>query len=333
MTPRAAGRILRGLVAAALTGYVLFRSDPREVGAALARADLSYVWLAVLLVLADRALMAWRWIGLLCIVDGPRPPLGRLVEIFFVSTFLGTFLPSSVGGDAVRAYRLSRERVGGSDAVASVFMDRMLGVASLLIVAVPGLLLAGDLATEPGPLLGLGLTAAVCAATTLIIFNARVAAWFARLAGAAPFGVVQRAGQGVVRSVQGYARHRGRLLNVLAASVGVQILRIVQAYALGRAVGIDAGPAPYFAFVPLILLVMLLPITINGLGTSQAAFVWSFGTVGVESAPAFALSLLFVALGTVGNLPGAILWAMGGAPPQTPTRDASARAGAWDLDR
>ena len=58
---------------------------------------------------------------------------------------MGTFLPASVGGDAVRAYGLSREGVGGVDAVASVLMDRLLGVVSILLVGVAGVVLARDL--------------------------------------------------------------------------------------------------------------------------------------------------------------------------------------------
>ena len=60
---------------------------------------------------------------------------------------------------------------------------------------------------------------------------------------------------------------------------------------------------------------MLLPITINGLGTSQAAFVLFFARAGVPSPQAFALSVLFVALGVVGNLPGGVLWARSGLTP------------------
>ena len=56
---------------------------------------------------------------------------------------------------------------------------------------------------------------------------------------------------------------------------------------------------------------MLLPVTVNGLGTSQAAFLWTFGAAGVSRPAAFALSILFVALGIVGNLPGGLLFAFG----------------------
>jgi len=98
----------------------------------------------------------------------------------------------------------------------------------------------------------------------------------------------------------------------------VQVLRIVQAYLLGLAVGITQPLSTYVAFIPLILLVMLLPVTVNGLGTSQAAFVWFFGQAGVGRAEAFALSILFVALGIVGNLPGGLLYAWKGMGPARP---------------
>ena len=60
---------------------------------------------------------------------------------------------------------------------------------------------------------------------------------------------------------------------------------------------------------------MLLPITINGLGTGQAAFLWTFGAAGVGKPEALALSILFIALGILGNLPGGVLYALGGRRP------------------
>jgi hypothetical protein len=129
---------------------------------------------------------------------------------------------------------------------------------------------------------------------------------------------VQGAVESLATAVRQYAGHRRGLGLVLTASLAVQAIRIAQAYALGRALGIDAGLLVYAAAIPLILLIMLLPITVNGLGTSQAAFVWFFGRAGVDSAAAFALSILFVGLGIVGNLPGGLLYAFGSQQPQKP---------------
>jgi uncharacterized membrane protein YbhN (UPF0104 family) len=90
-------------VATGLTGYLLWKSHPRAVIAAAAGATWGPMAVAAALVGADRILMAYRWVVLLCIIDpATRPPLGAVMRIFFVSTFVGTFLPASVGGDAAR---------------------------------------------------------------------------------------------------------------------------------------------------------------------------------------------------------------------------------------
>jgi len=310
------GRLARIAVAAGLTGYILWRSDPSAVATAAAGVDWRWVGVAILLVLIDRALMAYRWVALLCTIESDRrPPIGPLMRVFFVSTFVGTFLPASVGGDIVRSYSLARLNVDPGDAVASVLMDRLLGVASVFLMALAGLALATDLSENAAIVAGLVVTAAACVATLVLIFSPRAAALVSRAASGLPFAAVRRTGVKVVESIRKYAAHSPQLLAVLACSIAVQGLRVFQAFYLGRSLGIDAPLSAYFAFIPLILLIMLLPVTINGLGTSQAAFVWFFARVGVASAAAFALSVLFVALGVVGNLPGALLYAAGSGEP------------------
>ena len=160
-------------------------------------------------------------------------------------------------------------------------------------------------------MLGLVLTASVCLVTMALVFSTAFSAAAQRLAARVPIAIVQRTGRATIDAIQRYARAHRELLNVLAGSVSVQILRVVQAYCLGMALGIPVPLRTYFAFIPLILLVMLLPVTINGLGTSQAAFLWFFARASVPAADAFALSVLFVGLGVVGNLPGGLLYATG----------------------
>jgi uncharacterized protein (TIRG00374 family) len=303
------GGLARLAVAAGLTALVLWRSDPRAVLDAAAGARPGPILAAVGLVLFDRALMAYRWLVLLRpLPEAARPPFLAVMRVFFVSTFVGTFLPASVGGDAVRAYALSQLNVPAADSVASVLMDRILGVLSLLLMALGGLLIVRTLAANPVIRLSLVITTIVCTAAALLVFSDAADRVARRVIALVPWPRLQRVGHALLESVQRYATHRGALANVITGSVGVQVLRVVQAWFLGRALGIDAPLSLYFAFIPLILIVMLLPVTINGIGTSQAAFVWFFGQAGVGRPEAFALSVLFVALGIVGNLPGAALY-------------------------
>jgi hypothetical protein len=308
----AVGRLIRVLVAVGLTAVLLWKSHPRAVLAAAAGADWRPIAIAVVLVLFDRALMAYRWLVLLCTVDpARRPPLGAIMRIFFISTFVGTFLPASVGGDAVRAYSIARLDVRGGDAVASVLMDRMLGVASILVMAIVGLVVARDLAGNVTIILALIVAGLACVITLVLIFSRRAERGAEAIVARLPSAALQHGVARVLESIRGYAAYHRELANVLLCSIAVQALRIVQAYYLGQGLGIDVPVSGYFAFIPLILLIMLLPVTINGIGTSQAAFVWFFARRGVAAAPAFALSVLFVALGIVGNLPGGLLYAFG----------------------
>lgn len=310
MTP--AARAVRLLIAAGLFALLLWYSDPRQVARALAGVDWRWVAAAAALVLVDRTLMAWRWIALLAPVQhGTRPATGTLLRIFFITTFIGTFIPS-VGGDAIRAWRLARAGVSSHESFASVLMDRLLGVIAILLAATVGLAVAPDLLGERAVWAGLAVTLAGCAAGIAVVFSARAGGALLtvvhRTAGA---GRLQRGVERLLASLRAYSGHRGLLALVLTMSLAVQIIRILQAWLLGLSLGIAASPAAYFAFIPVILLVLLLPMPGNGIGSSQFAFVWTFGRVGVSSPHAFALSVLFIGLGIIGNVPGAFLYAFG----------------------
>lgn len=303
-------RALRIAVAVALTAYVIWRSDPAGIVAIAAGAGAGWIALALALVIVDRALNAYRWLVLLrALTPGSRPPLGAVMRIFFVSSFVGNFLPS-VGGDLYRAWQLARLEVRPAEAAASVLMDRVLGVLSMVMVGAAAFASLRGI-DIPGVVPALVFAAACCGAAAAAVFSSRTAALAVTMAERIPSPRFTRVASRLMDAVRHYASHRGALVGVLGLSLGVQILRILQAYCLGQALGIEAPAAVYFAFVPLITLVMQIPITIGGLGTSQYAFERLFGYAGVPAPAAVALSILFLALGTFGNLPGGLLYLAG----------------------
>ena len=174
----------------------------------------------------------------------------------------------------------------GGDAVASVFMDRMLGIASLFLMALVGLTLARDLASNWVIIASLASRRPWRAWSPCCSCSASVRRYSTSLILSRLPGAVQQTGQRLLESIQRYAAAPWAARESARCSLAVQVLRILQAYYLGRGLGIDASLGAYFAFLPLILLVMLLPVTINGLGTGQAAFVWFFARAGVPAAAA-----------------------------------------------
>ena len=311
MTRLLGSRAVRLGIAVALTSYLLWTNDPAAILRAGAGADWRWIGVACGLVLVDRALMAWRWVALLRPVTPATLRLGAVMRVFFVSSFLGTFLPASIGGDAVRAYGVMRHDVPGSAAVASVAMDRALGVVSVLLLGlVSALTLSTVVPTGVWVLLAVGGAASLAVAA--VIFADAIGDAVGRLAVRVPGIRLRHVIHRVLEAVRAYRHHHRALAGVLAASVAVQVLRVLEAWCLGRSLGIEASPAVYFVAIPICVLIMQVPVTVNGLGTGQAAFLWTFAPAGVARPDALALSILFIALGIVGNLPGGLLYAFGG---------------------
>jgi uncharacterized protein (TIRG00374 family) len=200
--------------------------------------------------------------------------------------------------------------VPSSTAVASVVMDRLLGVVSILIGALVGFALMPAVLENRQLAWGLAVVAAACVFALAVIFSPSVDERLRRHLTRWPARIQHIAGR-FLDALQAYRSQRGVLAVVLTASVLVQALRVALGWMLGRGLGLPAPGLAYVALIPIIVLVMLLPVTINGLGTGQLAFVWGFQRVGVTPADAFALSILFAGLGIIGNLPGGILYAAG----------------------
>ena len=296
-------------------GLLLWKSDPADIGRIAAHAIPSWILWACALVVFDRALMAWRWLLLLGpLTTGAPPPLWGVMRIFFVSTFVGTALPqrrrrrgARLQRQQVRRLRTGGRRLGrdgprarrGVDPAARARQSRRLQRACAVgRVRRPRARWARQPRAGPRDLLGWRRRPGVEPR------RAAAGRWLRGLA------------QKLLDAVRAYRHHHGALTMVIVASVGVQMLRVLQCWCLGLSLGIRLPLTAYFVTVPVILLIMLLPVTINGLGTSQAAFLWCFGVAGVGRPEAFALSILFVALGIVGNLPGALLYLTSDVAPQ-----------------
>lgn len=306
-------RLLRIAVAFALTTYVFWQAHPSAVVRSAAGGDWRWIVAAVALVLVDRTLMALRWIDLLStLAPGSRPPFTTVVRIFFVSSFVSNFVPS-VAADMYRAYALARHDVHLAESTASVLMDRVLGVLSMVVVGACALPFARETGIQRGLVVALAVAFAACAAAGTIVFSERAAAAVRRVVNLLPLNAVHHATAALTEAVRRYSNHHAGLARVLGLSIAVQAIRVVQAWCLGEALGIDLPLLTYFAVVPVILLIMQVPITINGLGTTQVAFVTLLGASGAPAPEATALSILFLVLGVIGSLPGGVLYALADA--------------------
>ncbi len=307
--PRAAGRWLRWALTLGILGYLAAAIDLREAAGVLLRLRPAAAAAVLGLLAVDRAVMVWRWILLLRATD-TAVSAKSATWIYLVSSFAGSLLPAGVGADVLRAYTLGRRTSAAAEAAASVAVDRMLGLLAIVLLGLTsGLVWAGRTAPAVWPrVLGAGLiVAGACAAVVWADRLTRALvpeAWHGRAPARGLFTVTDALGR--------YRAHQGTLLAVFGLSMAVQLLRVLEAYVLGRGLGIPVGVGYYLVFMPVGLLLLLLPVSIAGFGLPQGVIVWMLRPQGVPDADAFALSTLIVLSGLVGNLPGAWLYLRAG---------------------
>ena len=300
---------LRLAVTAAILWWLSSRIDMRAALSAIGAISMPHLALVLALVALDRAVMIWRWLLLLRAAD-VRVSGAEAARLFLVSSFVGSFLPAGVGGDAARAWGLSQLTARLGDALASVVVDRVLGVLSLAAMGAVGLAVSAS---------G-NATGRVVAAVAVVSLACIGAFWAdAVLRWAVPphrhGGPLARRLLRLADAVARYRAHRGALAAVMAWSLGVQFLRITQAYVLGDGLGMHVPFSYYLVFMPLGLLMLLLPVSVSGFGVPQGVIVWLLRPAGVPDALSFALSTLIVLTGLAGNLPGLVLWLRRAEPP------------------
>ena len=295
--------LLRLAITAAILAYLATRIDMAETARATAAISPPHLMLVLLMVGLDRAVMILRWV-LLLRASGNPISTADATRLFLVSSFVGSFLPAGVGADAARAYGLARENTTGSEALASVAVDRLLGVVSLVLMAIIGVIVWAPQ----------GRTDWRIAAAIIVALIACVAVFWANewmrwiIPAHRHEGFVTRRVLRLTDAVGRYRDRRGVLVHVLAWSIVVQVLRITQAYVLALGLGMTVPFTYFLLFMPLGLLMLLLPISISGFGLPQGVIVWLLRPMGVSDSQSFALSTLILLTGLAGNLPGLFLW-------------------------
>lgn len=295
---------------------LLFRNFDWPAFEALFRSLPAWYYAASLgVILAGQVLYAWRWRALL-VVTGIKMPFGRVLRLYLIGTFVGNFLPSTVGGDVAKVYYVGRER-GYRPATASVVLDRLLGLGILAGIASLALWVepVSHRRYDAARVTLTAITAGAVAATALALVGTgglpRRLAWLGPLA---------------IRGAEHLQRFRLELVAALRSPrVWLQAVATVTCYfslvvlAYQTFIGIQLGHRPSFMAILVAAastaVLSNIPITINGLGLREQLHVVLLEPLGVPKEVAVAISLLLFAHLLVASLIGGLFWMQ--SPPLT----------------
>lgn len=295
--------ILKVAISVAGLLLIVLTQDIQKGLALLLSMEWLPFWAALLLFLSGALVRAYRW-GSLVWALGVEVSWWRLVDLYFVGAFFSQFLPTGVGGDAVKMYELSRDDRKAAPAISSVLVDRFLGFFVLFAMALVALIWGHDLVEPQERLLIAAVFGLSLVGVALLLQRTWIEAAARRLGLDRLLGRFKILGE-LYASLHLYGLRA--LLQATAASVVWNLILILAYYLLGRAVGIDLHFWYYFLFVPIISAALLIP-SVGGLGVREGITVVLFTQVGVEESQALALGLAYLITLWITALVGATLY-------------------------
>lgn len=299
-------RIIKLGLGLALLMALISLVDTRELWGAFVNISLRDIVVLVLISLVLLGVSVLKWQLFLRRV-GIDARFGRLFGLYLVGYFVNIFTPSFVGGDVVRSMALG-PTVNRSHAVAATFLERYTGIVAMLAMAVCSAAVSDVVTAEIRIVVLLAVLG--CAFATWLV----AAGWIERLAGALrlPHKIVSVSGR-VHEGLRLGMRDRSLVIQALILSVVFHLFTIVNTVAVGAAVGwYDIPWRGLLVVVPLILLVGAVPLSPQGLGIQEGAFVFFLHSVGATTSQALAIALVLRAKSYLLALVGGMVWLWGG---------------------
>jgi uncharacterized membrane protein YbhN (UPF0104 family) len=291
---------LRLVVTAILLGWVAWQTNWAEVANAFAGLRPG-LWLAALgTLLGTQLVSAWRWQAL-ARPFGFERSVGQLARYYFIGMYFNLMLPTSVGGDVVRAWYLDGGSGRRAAAFVTVLLDRLSGLVVLLSLACVGVVLS-PLALPAWILWFVWLTAAfaaisICGVPWLSHRSHRLAR---------PLGKVRKA-------MQALSAPR-LLLGSTILSLAVQAGNVVLVWMIGKSINAEVPAGYYWIMVPMVSLLAMLPVSINGMGVREGATALFLAHLNVPDGTAKTLALLWFAAFGAASLLGGVVYLFGKLP-------------------
>ncbi len=285
-----------------ITGLLLFfifrQVDPARTWQYLHSTSPVILGAALFLQMASNTTAALRW-HLIMKAIGFAQPFSFFLKSYFKGAFFNQGLPTSIGGDGLRILDCAR---GGSTekAIYGVFIDRIIGLAGLLLLNLAALCLNQSLlpARITLPLFALLLVLLV---GLILLFFLRKFSWLS----------TNRVFSYLFRLSEHYALVYNSFATIslqLFLSVLTHLLAMGAFYLLGRGMGLDYPLWIYLVLVPPVVLLTILPISLAGWGVREGALVGLFVLIGADRTKVVSFSLLYGLTAILASLPGLVVY-------------------------
>ena len=302
--------IIKAVISLGLFSYLVYTSDQSKIIEILSNIyknnGLMYLSFAIVAGFFSIFLMTIRWKIILKQYD-QNISLRKLFEFYLIGLFFNNFLPTSIGGDIVRIYKVVGDSEDRTAGFASVILERVLGIASTLFLAITSLYYVSHYFEDDRILY-----------TSVILF-ALIVSFFILITRKRPFEfllnlfdkfTLLKIGEKINKLIEAFyflKERRKVFIWVFVLSFFSQVSIVIMNYAVVLAMDIDVDLVYLFLVVPVTFMLTMLP-SINGVGIRDGGFVFLLAKIGVSRAAAISLSFMNVLIPMFISIWGAILF-------------------------
>jgi uncharacterized protein (TIRG00374 family) len=302
---------LKIAVSLGILALIFSKVDMAKLWEEVRTANISYFVAAIVVYFIVQALSAYRWYLLLRPL-GVETPYKRLFSYYLLGMYFNFFLPTAIGGDAVRVYYLNKETQTLSRATASVFLDRDMGMAALLLIATLAALVAGTTfnGVPLAPIFGaIGLA---FAAVNLALFYRPTYNLLHRLLSLFKMKRADERVEHLFESVNSYRGQWSLLSAAMGLSILIQVGGVFSNVLLADSIGLRThnGWVDFLVFIPAISLISMNPLSVAGTGWREIAYKVLFESGGATQAQALALALMWIGVLVATSLPGGVIYVL-----------------------
>lgn len=292
-------------ISVSLFGFLIYQYGSGELANQLAEVDPLWIVLAIIILSVSFVLGAIQWNIILRNLN-IIIPLRRALAFYYTGLFFNNFLLSFIGGDVVRIYDIAKTSGKNSEAISTVFLDRLIGLFTMTLFAALAVTFTfGLIRSNFLIFLTVSILSVICF-VLMFLYSKPFAKKFESFGRAILPARFHEKVRSIYNSLNYYGSNPGLLAKLFSISVVVQLARILVHYCAARSIGVDIGIEYFFIFIPIIALLITLPITIGGIGLRESLGVMLFGYAGVSGASAVVFEGLAFIVAVISSLPGGI---------------------------
>lgn len=290
---------------ALLALVIYFAVDLKTLVEHLNKISLPATIILIIIATVDRFTMALKWMHL-CSALNFTTSYFQYLKIYYIATFIGYCLPTSIGGELYKAARLSRYEKS-HDVLASMFMEKIIGVFSTVAFAWAGVLyITFNLSNENASILFYilsGFTATAFIITWASLHSAiqdKVIGLIIRF----------RIGKHIEKLTTAYSRYKKcpqvLFWNFLLA-IFETALQLTIKCGIGIALDIDISIPLLVSIIAVTEFIRRIAIILDGWGLATALQIFMYSLVGISLEHALLIALLSHAVYFTTSLPGGAL--------------------------